>query len=145
MEKIKFDSGVREYDLGTGGVLRFNPGDPNLYARFMDAAEKFRIIEQEMTEQAKQLPETEGSGIFSLLQETDKKLKEVLRWVFGWENDFDQILGGVNLLAVGANGRRVASNLLDALQPILLAGAKACAKEKAQEAVAKAQARRKRV
>ena len=49
MEKLKFDSGVRAYDLGCG-VMRFNPSDPNLFSRFLDAAEEIRDIEKELTE-----------------------------------------------------------------------------------------------
>ena len=43
--------------------------------------------------------------------------------IFGAENDFDAILNGVNLAGVGANGRRVVQNLLEALTPILREGA----------------------
>ena len=48
MEKLVFDSGVKEYKLGTGGVLRFNPSDPNVYARFMDAMDKIRAVEADL-------------------------------------------------------------------------------------------------
>ncbi len=137
MEKIQFDDGVKEYRLGNSGVLRFNPGDPNLYARFMEAAEKIAQVEKEMADGGK-----DGSDIVKLLKEADGKMKAILSWVFGQNNDFDKILGGVNLLAVGKNGSRVVSNLFDALQPILLNGARACAMEKTQQAVQKAGARR---
>ena len=42
MEKIQFDSGVRSYRINGGGILRFNPGDPNLYSRFLEAGEKLQ-------------------------------------------------------------------------------------------------------
>lgn len=143
MEKLLFDTGVKEYRLGVGGVLRFNPGDPNLYARFLEAAEKISQIEEDMIRSAKaENCEDTGTAILKLLQEADQKMKQTLNWVFGHENDFDKLLGGVNLLAVGANGKRVVSNLFDALQPILLEGAQSCAREKTQEAVKQAKARR---
>ena len=69
-------------------------------------------------------------------------MKQVLGWVFAPGNDFDKILGGVNLLAVANNGQRVVTNLLDALQPILLEGAERCAREKVDDAVTKARQRR---
>ena len=31
MEKLSFDTGIREYDVNGNGVLRFNPSDPNVY------------------------------------------------------------------------------------------------------------------
>lgn len=136
MEKIQFDSGVKEYRLNGTGVLRFNPGDPNLYARFSEAVEKIQALEQEMQAQA------EGTDIVQLLQSADRKMKEILSWVFGSGNDFDKLLGGVNLLAVAGNGQRVVTNLFDALQPILLAGAERCVQEKTAQAVARAKASR---
>ena len=49
MEKIQFDSGVRSYRINGGQVLRFNPGDPNLYARFLDSLEELTALEAELT------------------------------------------------------------------------------------------------
>ena len=80
MEKIVFDSGVREYKLGNLGVLRFHPGDPNLYARFMEAAEKMKTIEEELAQQAKS-QEDSGAAVVKLLQEADQKMKQTLNWV----------------------------------------------------------------
>lgn len=142
MERIQFDSGVKSYRLNGGSLLRFNPGDPNVYARFLDAADKFQQVEQEMTQRAQCVPDGDGAAVVQLLQEADKQMKQVLTWVFGQENDFDKILGGINLLAVAGNGERVITNLLAALQPVLIQGAEECAKEKETAAVEKAKARR---
>jgi hypothetical protein len=144
MEKLNFDSGIKEYKINGGGVLRFNPGDPNVYARFLEAAEKIRAVEEDLTRQAKNMPqEDSGKAAVQLMAQADKQMKEILGWVFGPSNDFDKILGGVNLLAVTGNGERVVTNLFAALQPILVDGAQRCANEKTQEAVRKANARRK--
>ena len=59
----------------------------------------------------------------ALLQDYDGRIKRLLGEIFGAENDFDAILNGVNLAGVGANGRRVVQNLLEALTPILREGA----------------------
>ena len=126
MEKISFDSGMRAFKLGDG-VLRFNPADPGVYSRFLECGEKLRMIEKELMEKAK-----EGKSL-DLLSQADKKMKDMLSWVFGSCNDFDEILGGVSLLATGENGERVILNLLGALQPILVEGAKQCAREIAEK------------
>ena len=119
METIQFDCGIKEYRLG-GGVLRFNPADPNLYARFAQAGEKLRQVEQEVSG---------GEGdTLDLMTQADSRMKQVLSWVFGPGNDMDKLLGGVNLLA--------------ALEPVLLAGAEACVRQKTQEAVDQAKRRR---
>ena len=141
MEKIKFDSGVKEYRLGCG-VLRFHPGDPNLYARFMESGEKMQELEKRLCNKADALEKTDTAGMAQLMRSTDLELKALLGWVFGPENDFDKLLGGVSLLAVAENGRRVITNLLDALKPVLEAGAAACARQQVQAAVAKAKSRR---
>lgn len=138
MEKIQFDNGIKEYKLNGAGVLRFNPGDPNLYARFMEAADKIQALEKELAGQA----QADGAAVVQLLRTADQKMKETLSWVFGEENDFDKLLHGVNLLAVAGNGERVVTNLFAALQPVLVAGAQAVAREKTAEAVAKAKASR---
>lgn len=138
MEKIQFDSGLKEYKLNGMGVLRFNPGDPNLYARFMEAAGKIQALEQELSEKG----QAEKADILQLLQTVDRRIKQTLSWVFGEGNDFDKLMGGVNLLAVAGNGERVITNLFAALQPILLAGAEDMTREKTAQAVAKAKASR---
>lgn len=136
MKTIQFDSGLKRYKLGQG-VLQFNPADPNVYARFMEAVDKLKAVEQQLVDGISD----SGDGI-RLMLDSDRKMKEILGWVFGPGNDFDAMLGGVNLLAVAENGERVATNLLTALEPVLVAGAEACAAGRAAEAVKKAKSRR---
>lgn len=134
MEKLTFDAGVKSYRINGGGVLKFNPADPNLYQRFMDAVEKIQALEENLMQQ--------GTDPLQQLCLADKETKKLLSWVFGGENDFDQLLGGVNLLAVASNGQRVITNLLEALLPVLTEGAQLCAGVQVEKAKAKAQARR---
>jgi hypothetical protein len=147
MEKLIFDSGVKEYQLGNGGILRFNPSDPNVYARFMAAMDKLPAIEQELVDKAKTLEQSDGTEpngteVLKLMEEADHKIKKLLNEVFDGGNDFHEILGGVNLLAVAGNQERVITNLLAALQPIMVSGAEKCAQQKVGAAVAKAQQNR---
>ena len=125
MEKLQFDSGVKSYKI----VLRFNPADPNVFARFTQAAEKMQSVQDQLQEKAR-----DGkTDTVQLLWDADQQMKKMLSWVFGEDNDFDRILGGINLLAMASNGQRVIGNLLDALQPVLLDGARQCAAEKKAE------------
>lgn len=137
MEQLIFDSGVKEYQL-PGGVLRFNPSDPNVYARFMNAMEKIRAVEQEMAAKAKILSDkgaqNEGEEALKIMSETDRRMKEILNGIFGHGNDFDVLLEHVNLMAVATNGARVISNLLDALQPIMENGVKMCVNQEVDAA-----------
>ena len=138
MEKLQFDSGVKSYRINGGGVLRFHPGDPNLYSRFLEAVDKFKSLERELAQRCAQ----EEADILRILEEADEKMKKLLNWIFSGDNDFHKLLEGVNLLAVADNGERVITNLLQALEPILLEGAKRCAGQQAKTAVEKANERR---
>ena len=131
MEKIQFDSGVRSYRINGGGILRFNPGDPNLYSRFLEAVEKLQEAEKELTRQAET---AQAQDIVKLMTQADEKMKNILGWVFGESNDFHKLLGGVNLLAVADNGERVVTNLFAALEPVLVEGAKRCAGQQTEKA-----------
>lgn len=126
MEKIQFDSGIRSYRINGAGILRFNPCDPNVYARFLEAVEKLQAVEEELT---RQTGEVQGDHIVKALTAADEKMKGILNWVFGGDNDFHKLLSGVNLLAVAENGERVVTNLFAALEPVMVAGAKRCAGE----------------
>lgn len=144
MEKLIFDTGIKEYEINGNGVLRFNPSDPNVYARFFDAAEQIQEIEKDLVAKGESLnnEEKDGEAAIRLMQEADKKVKELLGQVFGPGNDFDKLLGGVNLLAVAVNGERVVTNLMQALLPVIEQGAQKCAEQKVGDAVQKAKKNR---
>ena len=126
MKKLNFDTGIEAYKLGSG-VLRFNPADPNVYIRFRDAAESMAQLEQDMAQAAA----GENADLLDILRRTDKAIKQNLNQVFGPGNDFDALVDGVNLLSAASDGRTVAVHLFEALEPVLLAGAKRCAQAQA--------------
>lgn len=136
MEKVKIDTGIQSFKLSTGGVLRFNPSDPNLYTRFENALDKLQQIQDDLVDQVRAMEHDDGAGVLRLMSQADGRMKAVLSQVFGKENDFDELLGGVNLLAVATNGQRVAANLFAALEAILIQGVERCAKEEAKRAKA---------
>ena len=136
MEKISFDSGIRQFQLNGKGILRFNPSDPNLYERFTQAGEKILDIEKNLLKNAGE------ERPLKLLAQADREMKKLLSWVFGEENDFDQLLEGVNVLAVAANGQQVITNLLAALEPVIAEGVKNYVNLQVREAKEKADLRR---
>ena len=129
MEKLNISVGIKQYQLVDGGApLSFNPGDPNVYARYMEIVPKIKAVEQEMAGRAKAVDVNAadaGEQALKIMRETDTRMKRLLDQIFGENNDFDKILCGVNLMAVTENGR-VISNVLEALTPIMNAGAKSC-------------------
>ena len=144
MQKLTVDTGVEEFTLNGRGPLRFNPGDPNVYHRFFEAKE---TLEEMGTSLRSALDDLAAAGeaertekSLALLAEYDRQIKEMLGRVFGTENDFDALLEGVNLAGLGANGRPVVQNLLDALAPVLEQGAARTLQTSAAAAVARADA-----
>jgi len=140
--KLAIDNGILEFEVNGGELLRFNPSDPNVYHRFSELAVELPKLEEDFRKQAETLDEKDAAGMLALMNAFDRALKEKLAQVFGEENDFDRILGGVNLLAVGRNGQRLISNVLESLQPLLEEGVKRHRQHAAAEAVAEAKARR---
>ena len=140
MQNIVFDSGIRDYKINDTGILRFNPSDPNVYNRFFDAAEQIKDIEQDLVKKGEALvaEKDAGEAVIRLMAEADRQTKAILANVFGAENDFDKILGGVNLLAVATNGERVITNFINALLPVIQEGAEQCAQQQIAEAKAAA-------
>jgi hypothetical protein len=146
MESLIFDSGIKEYKINGNGILRFNPSDPSVYGRFVDAMDDIKAVETEMTKKAKKAEGKQGQelgeAMIKIMCETDQKMKAILNGVFGHGNNFDEILEGVNLMAVASNGNRVVTNLLNALQPLMEEGAKACASDAVETAKMNRAARR---
>ena len=147
MEKLIFDSGIREFQINNNGVLRFNPGDPKVYARLMEAGEKIQKVESELLAKAETMisadqEENNSAAMLQLMAEADRKVKDILAWIFGADNDFDKIFAGVNLMAVGANGERVLTNFLHALHPVIREGAERSTQQQISAATMQAKGNR---
>lgn len=143
MKQLNIDTGVEEFSVNGKGVLRFNPGDPNLYHRFFALGQDLADLDAELESRLADLPDAgddtrRTAGALFLLAEYDKRIKALLTGIFGPENDFDALLEGVNLAGVGGNGQRVVQNLLEALTPILQEGARRHLEAQAREAEAAA-------
>lgn len=148
-EKLIFDDGIKEYEVNGRELLRFNPSDPNVYNRFCALHEELPKLEEEYEAGLKELAaevgadDLESSGkALKLMRDIDVKVKAKLSYAFGDVNDFDKIMGGVNLLAVGRNGERIVTNLLTALQPIIESGIRRHQTDAAAQAVAEAKLNR---
>lgn len=138
MEKLNISVGIKKYQLVDGGAfLSFNPSDPNVYARYMELIPKIKSVEKEMAAEAKTVDTNAvdaGEQTLKIMRETDRRMKGILNEIFGKENNFDEILMGVNLMAVTEGGNRVINNVLDALTPIMHNGAKSCVETEVKEA-----------
>ena len=144
--KLMLDDGVLELDINGRGLLRFNPSDFNLYERFCRLAKELPEIEKQYVAEVEEQGEADGLELagreLARAKEIDADIKRRLSDVFGKENDFDQMMGGVNLMAFGKNGERVITNLLNALTPYLTDGINSHMQGAAAKAVAEAKAER---
>lgn len=133
MEIVNLGFGLKSYQLVEGGEpLTFAEGDPNLYARFINAVDEIKMVEAKQSAKAKAIPEIGESEedkleyskkTMNLLMETDQKVKEILNQVFAG-NDFDKVMRGMNLMTVNENGDRAIELIIGFLTPKLEAGAK---------------------
>lgn len=146
MEKLNLDFGVKEYEINGRGVLRFSPSDPGLYSRLAQLMDDLDAKQKELkrlSELQKQETDFEvAKDLLQLMDETDRFIKDRLTFVFGKENDFDQIFDGVSTLAVASNGNWAVTNLLNALLPEIQAGAERYGRQRIDEAVTQAQKNR---
>ena len=143
--ELNIDTGVEEFRVNGRGVLRFNPADPNLYHRFFAAGAELDGYDAALTKALAALDGDEqqrAAAGLALLNEYDGKIKKLLTGIFGAENDFDAILGGVTLAGGGANGKRGVQNLLEARTPSLREGAERRLTAAADAAAARADAAR---
>ena len=129
--KITFNSGIRQYEINGRAVLRFNPSDPALYKRFKEMADYLSSLEKEVAE--KSASAKNGMDMVDLLSEYDSKVKGRLRYVFGQENDFEEIFDGCNVMAIASNGEMVITNFLNGIRPIIEDGIKEYAKMEAKK------------
>ncbi len=135
MKTLSFDIGIREFQIEGAGVLRFNPSDFNVYNRFISAKDEIQKVEDELVAKGTALGDNpDGSDVIKLMREADLRVKGILTDVFGAQNDFDEILNGVNLMAVSSNGERVITNFLAALAPVMQDGLRSLAKNDAEAA-----------
>ncbi len=148
-EKLVFDDGLVRLDVNGNGILCFAPSDFNLYQRFCSFLKELPAIEAQYksgVEDVGTVPEDVSEAeqletarkVLDKAREIDLVIKKKLGAVFGGSNDFDQLLGGVNLMSWAGNGERVITNFLGAIAPYLDKGVKRYMKDAAAGAVAEA-------
>lgn len=139
MNNLQFDTGLKEYRVNGRATLRMNPGDMNLFDRFIRAKDRIEAIENELNTSLQSFPPesdpaTRGAAALRCMAEADRKVKDVLNEVFGAGNDFDEIFDHVNVMAIAGNGERVITNFFAAVTPLVQQGAEGYAKNKAAAA-----------
>lgn len=140
---LQFDDGLLRLDINGNGLLTFNPSDFNVYQRFFQLLKELPELEKRYTAEV-EASSGENPGEEETFQmagreldrarDIDREIKDKLGAVFGSGNDFDALLGGVNVMAVGNNGERIITNLLNALAPYIEEGAERHRQDAVREA-----------
>lgn len=132
MTKLTFDDGRVRLDINGNGMLVFNPSDFNVYERFYALIDELPQLEKQYAAEV-EIPDEDTKDEQSVAvalagreliraKEIDALIKSKLSHVFGSENDFDKLLGGVNIMAFGSNGERIITNFLNAIIPYIESG-----------------------
>ena len=136
-------------NVGTNGILSFNPTDFNLYGRFVKFCRELPDIEKRFFASSEPRLVTghekaemeEISANLEVVNNLDAEIKERLNDVFRG-NDFGELLSGVNLMAFGKIGNFVITNLLDAIRPYIESGVQTHLDKAADKAKLKRERRR---
>ena len=124
MKQLTIDTGVEEFSVNGRACCASTPPTPTSTTGFLMRARPSRPWTKSWRRRPPPCREGDAgteAGL-ALLADYDGRIKALLTDIFGAENDFDKVLGGVNLAGVGANGKRVVQNLLEALTPIPAGG-----------------------
>lgn len=149
-QKLFVDDGLIRLDINGNGILAFNPSDFNVYERFYALTTELAELEKKYIADVEELPEGTDQRLavvvagreLSKAREIDREVKAKLSAAFGGNNDFDQLLGGVNVMAYGSNGERIITNLLNAIVPYIEEGVKKHTQTEVEEAKRNREARR---
>ena len=124
-KSLQFDDGLLRLDINGNGLLTFNPSDFNVYQRFFQLLQALPELEQQYVAQVEdsageareEQPLQLAGRELDRAKALDREVKERLGTVFGPGNDFDALLGGVNVMAVGDKGGRGITKPLHAPAP----------------------------
>lgn len=109
MEKIIFNSGIKEYTINDSVTIRFNPTDSNflerLYYTFDDLDKKQEAYKNEAIE--------DGKEAFRKNRERDAEMREAIDGVLG-DGVCNALFGNMNVYAL-ADGLPVWANLMLAI------------------------------
>ena len=106
MKELRFDTGVVEYQVNGGAVLRFNPADTNFVRRLHDLFEELGR-EQEQVE----------GGVFDTIARKDAAMREKLDGLFG-PGTCQAVFGELGLYALAGGLPLWANFLLAVLEEV---------------------------
>lgn len=138
MADIRFDTGVKEFNINGAVTVRFSPTDMNFIEKVYNALENIDKKEEAYRAESSSL---KGDEIFELSHRVDAEAREEINAIFG-DDICTPVFGDLSLYAV-ADGFPIWANLLLAIVD-QLDGAFAAEKKKTNPRIAKYTAKYKR-
>lgn len=119
MDNLNLDLGLKSVKLHeNGGVLSFNPTDPNIVYRYREL-EKLITDLAPIYEEKISKADDDDDARFDSVRDIDLQIKDKLSYTFGSWNDFDAIFMGTHFMALSNDGNPVIYNFLDRIAPMV--------------------------
>lgn len=119
MKSLNFDDGCIELAIqgDEGRLLKFNPTDYNMAAKFYDLMENAEKKQKELKDKSKKIDNIKNEkDMIEYLRHNDIFFKEELDKIFG-NGSSELIFAGINVMTTASNGDFVITNFLNALIP----------------------------
>lgn len=112
---IKFESGLKEFNLGGKVTVEFNPTDVNFAQKMYDT---FSTLDERTEAYYARLKEKDASdSVFQISREMDAEMREVINGLFG-KDVCTPLIGDLNIYA-RANGLPLWANLILAVMDVM--------------------------
>lgn len=103
-EDFGLDTGIRNFRMGGGEILSFNPSDPFLIARINSAMRQLEAKQENYKEKVQRITQSALTDeIFDFMEQTDNDMRQIINGIFRQELSaaaFD----GVGLYAYNTSG-----------------------------------------
>lgn len=110
---IKFESGVKEYNLGGKVTVEFNPTDVGFANKMFDA---FSALDAKTEEYQKRINENKAD-VFSISRDMDAEMRDIINGLFG-KDVCTPLIGDINIYA-RADGLPLWANLILAVMDVM--------------------------
>lgn len=110
---IKFESGVKEYNLGGKVTVEFNPTDVGFANKMFDA---FSALDAKTEEYQKRINENKAD-VFAISRDMDAEMRDIINGLFG-KDVCTPLIGDINIYA-RADGLPLWANLILAVMDVM--------------------------
>lgn len=111
MEELRFETGLVEFSVNDGRIVRFNPSDLGFIETLYDLVAKIDAISSDMAK--KKDKADDPAKFFDIARSGDKRMRDAVNSVFG-DGFCEEVFDGVRVTAM-AGGLTVLENFIFAV------------------------------